>query len=293
MQPHRGTLILVLGLLSLLGCAPFGIAAWIMGRGDLKAMDAGRMDPAGRDHTKAGFVCGIIGTVLTVIGLILGLVAAGLFLGLTVVRSQSPAAAVEALPLVVHDLAADFSTNRNPNGVWSYGSENEVGPGFELMTFIGGASMDNRVIMEYWTHAPMTQPTIYHNATSQTALSLFGQAVRPPGTVVLVAAPPGAPNPCAVARFTTPAGAGGTYRVETEVVPDAHGSWQGGTDYHVLKNGTEIFGQALPAGASTGYTNVLSLAAGETIDFVLGPGQAENNKAKSLQVRARVATVGH
>jgi len=65
MKPHRGTLILVLGILGLvLTCIPISIAAWVMGSGDLKEMDAGAMDPSGRSVTVAGKVCGIIGTIL-------------------------------------------------------------------------------------------------------------------------------------------------------------------------------------------------------------------------------------
>jgi hypothetical protein len=70
MKPHRGTLILVLGILGLVVCAPLGIAAWIMGSGDLKQMDAGTMDPSGRGTTQAGKICGIIGTILLIIGVI-------------------------------------------------------------------------------------------------------------------------------------------------------------------------------------------------------------------------------
>jgi hypothetical protein len=73
MKPHRGTLILVLGILGLVICGPLGIAAWVMGSGDLKQMDAGTMDPAGRSTTQAGKICGIIATVLLIVGLIAGI----------------------------------------------------------------------------------------------------------------------------------------------------------------------------------------------------------------------------
>ena len=53
MRPHRGTMILVFGILGLVCCVGFGIAAWIMGSGDEKAMAAGQMDPAGMGSTKA------------------------------------------------------------------------------------------------------------------------------------------------------------------------------------------------------------------------------------------------
>lgn len=78
MKPHRGTTILVLGILSLVLCAPLGIAAWIMGNSDLKEMDAGVMDPSGRSTTNAGRICGIIGTILLIIGVLVGIAAMGL-----------------------------------------------------------------------------------------------------------------------------------------------------------------------------------------------------------------------
>ncbi len=73
MKPHRGTLILVLGILSLVLCAPLGIAAWIMGNGDLKEIDAGTMDPSGRSTTNAGRICGMIGTILLVLSVLIGI----------------------------------------------------------------------------------------------------------------------------------------------------------------------------------------------------------------------------
>lgn len=73
MKPHRATLILVLGILSLVCCAPCGIFAWIMGKNDLKEMDSGAMDPSGRSNTNAGRICGMIGTILLCLQVLLGL----------------------------------------------------------------------------------------------------------------------------------------------------------------------------------------------------------------------------
>ena len=71
MRPHRGTLILVLGILSLVVCSPLGIVAWILGSNDLREMDSGAMDPAGRGTTQAGKICGIIGTILLILSVIM------------------------------------------------------------------------------------------------------------------------------------------------------------------------------------------------------------------------------
>lgn len=76
MKPHRGTLILVLGILGFMVCGFVGTAAWIMGNNDLREMDMGYMDPSGRDQTNIGRILGIISTVLAVIAIL----AAGAFL---------------------------------------------------------------------------------------------------------------------------------------------------------------------------------------------------------------------
>ena len=72
MAPHRGVLILVLGILSLVGCGIFtAIPAVIMGGGDLKKMDAGQMDPDGRQLTNVGRILGFIGLGIFAISAVL------------------------------------------------------------------------------------------------------------------------------------------------------------------------------------------------------------------------------
>ncbi|MCH8831086.1 MAG: hypothetical protein IID45_16060 [Planctomycetes bacterium] len=61
-------MILTFGILSLFICAIiFGPMAWTMGSNDLKEMAAGRMDRSGEGITKAGKICGIVGTCLWVV----------------------------------------------------------------------------------------------------------------------------------------------------------------------------------------------------------------------------------
>ena len=66
--PHRGALILTFVILGIACCFPLGIAAWIMGNNDMQQIEAGMMDPTGKSITNAGKICGIIGTVLAIIG---------------------------------------------------------------------------------------------------------------------------------------------------------------------------------------------------------------------------------
>ena len=66
-EPHRGALIMTLGFLGL-ACGFFGIFAILMGRGDLKKIDRGLMDPNGAGTTKSGVLLGWIGCCLMLIG---------------------------------------------------------------------------------------------------------------------------------------------------------------------------------------------------------------------------------
>lgn len=55
MKPHRGVLILVFGILSLVVCPFFGIAAWVMANNDLQEMTMGRngLDRTGYDEGRS------------------------------------------------------------------------------------------------------------------------------------------------------------------------------------------------------------------------------------------------
>lgn len=70
MKPHRGTMILIFGILGIF-CVIFAIIAWVMGNKDLEQIRAGTMDPAGEGTTKAGKILGMVFTILFVIGLVL------------------------------------------------------------------------------------------------------------------------------------------------------------------------------------------------------------------------------
>lgn len=70
MKPHRGTMVLVFGILGILCCFIFGILAWVFGNNDLREMSQGLMDPAGRDSTNIGRILGIVGVALTILGVI-------------------------------------------------------------------------------------------------------------------------------------------------------------------------------------------------------------------------------
>ena len=74
--PHRGPMVLVFGILGVMtfSCVllgAFGIFAWVMGKRDLDLMQRGRMDKEGEGLTRAGYVLGIVGTILFALYLLL------------------------------------------------------------------------------------------------------------------------------------------------------------------------------------------------------------------------------
>jgi hypothetical protein len=67
---------LTLGIISLVSAftcvlapvgLPLGIAASLMGQGDVQKMRTRLMDPEGMPNTQGGLVCGLLGTVLNVL----------------------------------------------------------------------------------------------------------------------------------------------------------------------------------------------------------------------------------
>jgi hypothetical protein len=69
-EPHRGTSILTMGILSIVFFCFFplavglGIGAIVMANNDLAKLRSGTMDRSGQGTTQAGLVCGVIGLVI-------------------------------------------------------------------------------------------------------------------------------------------------------------------------------------------------------------------------------------
>ncbi len=70
----QGTLVLILGIVSITVCQLTGPFAWIIGRRALAEIDANPSAYSNRSMTQAGMTCGIVGTVLLVLSIV------GLFL---------------------------------------------------------------------------------------------------------------------------------------------------------------------------------------------------------------------
>src|SRR5213075_2694193 len=82
------------------------------------------------------------------------------------------------------------------------------------------------------------------------------------------------------------------YNLGTAVHSFVDGDRSGDTDFHILKNGTELFGQFLPPRSGTAYSNSVTLAAGDRIDFAIGRGQDGILYGSGLKIGARLELMG-
>lgn len=69
-EESQATIILVLGILSLVICALLGPVAWIMGNNEVQGIDGGRRPPENRQMANIGRILGIIATALMVLGIL-------------------------------------------------------------------------------------------------------------------------------------------------------------------------------------------------------------------------------
>jgi len=189
-------------------------------------------------------------------------------------------------PTGTYNLSQDFSTN-NPSGAWTYGSENTLGGSFSVFPRYIREDDGGGLFYDIWTRATgNAHPAVYRNSSSVTGTSDGGQGVFPPGTVFVFPGEDANPDQFGIIRFTLPAGGTGNYRLGMAVQSYLNGPSSGDSDIHVLKNGTELFSQLLPGSSGTSYSNVVALAAGDTVDFAVGRGADGHLSGSGLKIAA-------
>lgn len=167
-------------------------------------------------------------------------------------------------PTGCYNASDAFTTNSNPNGVWSYGYSATLGdtvvPFFEQGNWGG---------LDFWrSNIWLNVPGVYHNPSSQTITNPTGTVVLTPGQLAFH---PGPNGEFAVIRFTVPTD--DTYQILAGFAgADIQGTT---TDVHLLLNGSpQRSGLVNGFGPGSGLninTN-LSLRAGDHLDFAVGRG---------------------
>ncbi len=70
LEHPKGTMVLVLGILSIAVCQILGPFAWVQGRKALAEIDTSGQTYSNRGQVQAGMICGIVGSVLLILGLL-------------------------------------------------------------------------------------------------------------------------------------------------------------------------------------------------------------------------------
>jgi hypothetical protein len=221
-------------------------------------------------------------------------------------KSAALAAAVGALTLTAPaafgqtwDAAADLLANEKPDGgaqelanpnatvpQWSYGYRETAG-GAALTLFSAAAGEHTNAILgneslEGWASpaGAFTIPFVYVDVTQ-----------ADPAGLGMHPANEGDARTYDVVRWTAPTA--GTYDVAA-TWQDADAGGGSGAEAFVVLNGTSVagFNGAFPNGGSAAYDdNALVLSAGDTLDFVLGPGANGDFGNDSTTFNADIALV--
>ncbi len=177
-----------------------------------------------------------------------------------------------------YDPVTDFSiaSNSGVNGVWSYGQTPALGGGYSFSLLPNAqASEPLNPNLESWKGTvpgfTETYPVILHNKTAVTQ-SYGGTATSEPDELLFH---PGPTGEFSVLRFVVPTT--GAYRVQGAFT--GRDTANATTDAHILLNGgaSSLFTGDINinAGGNVAAFNLIqSFTAGDTLDFVVGNGNA-------------------
>ena len=201
----------------------------------------------------------------------------------------------EAADSATFDLVRDYSTNSNPNGVWSYGWKSTLAGPFTLFARHGFEANEPSVAtFDYWLKPSGGAAALYHNPTPTTVMR-NGQGAFPPGAVWIGPGHDGAPDNFCIIRLRIPSEGGGVYELHSSVhalTEGMTGAASGDCDFHVVRNGSEFFGAQIASGAGTNFSQKLSLSAGDAIDFALGRGADGREYASARRIEAALKRGG-
>ena len=178
-----------------------------------------------------------------------------------------------------YNVASAFSAINNPNGVWNYGWSSTLGS-----TFNPGIAFV-RSGLKGWAGgiAPDKNPSVLHNGNTF-PVSLANNLSIPAGALVMH---PGPNDEKQIVRWTAPSS--GTYTIKATFTR----MHTGGTDVHILLNGSSIFSGAVIAQSQlASFSSALAnVNTGDTIDFVVGFGGDRNYFSDSTRVQAVITSI--
>jgi hypothetical protein len=199
---------------------------------------------------------------------------------LLAISQTAPAQSWKTAP--TYDAVKDFSTQSNPNGVWSYGYLTSWGA--PLTLFAWGGTCDISGISWWFTSQCQGCTSVFHNDTTKTVC--WASVCEPPSYLGL--------NPAgylSVLRWTAPSS--GTFLVQ--VSAEGLDCCTTSTYFHVLLNSKHSFLKA----PITSYQWPLSfhprawrLSAGDTVDFIVDEGKDGDWHSDSTGVEVKIWSLG-
>jgi hypothetical protein len=221
---------------------------------------------------------------------------------LAVVQCLLWASLATARPRAIHDLAAEFSIARNPNGPWQYGFSIASTPGPEQFRLHGLPVA--RGVIGFWHPGPDNDaggdyyPYAAGNRSRQTRADPTRSWAIRPGEIALEASNVGQ---YAVVRFVAPRA--GRYRIKVRFA-GVHFRLSS-TDVHVLAGATAVFDGVVegyggdPAfhaiegpAPRAAWSGAVVLERDDVVTFAVGYGRNRTHFNDTTALRARVRWVG-
>jgi len=167
------------------------------------------------------------------------------------------------------DLQSDFSiSSGNPNGAWSYGQLSTLGGSFTAAD-VAGTGTAGGATLDSWSFSTTTFPVISKLISGSLVGFNGGDGLISIGEVIMH---PGPGNELAAIRYTVPSA--GVYDLSGYFgAGDGLGGGAfGKIDGYVYKNATSLWSVLDTTSTHTFSLSAVALAAGDTIDVVVGFG---------------------
>ena len=183
-----------------------------------------------------------------------------------------------------YDLQAAFSTNSNPNGLWEYAWSHGISGTINLFPRTGTPSYINNGLEVIW-YEPTNNNDYGPSVAINTGGAFDNTNVRFDAGAILEA--PGGLNTfdCYTHVIWT-APTSGSYSLVSQFTAQQYNI---NVDVNVLVNGVRIFTSTITQiGVSRSFATNLTLTAGSTVDFAVGPNGDLNRHPTNTRIQASV-----
>ncbi len=190
----------------------------------------------------------------------------------------------------VFDVSEGFSAGSNPNAPWAYGWVGSLGGSFTLLTVPHISTVDSGAKIPSWQLTSGQAPVVCKNVSNATLTAGQRIGLGRAKEVWFNPGENGQPENFGVIGLLRRATA--FIRLRLHIWPVYSGSPQGDTDFHVLKNGVELFGRFLAPSDTASYSNTVALNSGDMVDFAIGRGSDGNAYGSGLRIAAVLLPAG-